>query len=465
MSHAQALGAFAARLRFEDLPPTVVEHAKRHLLDTLGVGLLGATQTMPRRALDAILAIPGSRGAIPVWGGSVGLTAPHAAMANGAACHVLDYDDTHTAGIVHGSAILTPVVLAMGEELDVTGAQLIAAFVAGWEVAARVGLAARGSIHHRGWHTTSVAGVFGATVAAAKLLGCSEEQLVHAIGLAGSQAFGINEYQTNGSSSKILHTGWAAHAGIVAAYLARADMTGPLTVFEGAMGLLAVYGDPDKVAPAELAAELGERWETTRVSIKPYPCCHFLHAFIDCARALRQRGVAPADIDHILCVVPEIEVALVCEPVALKRAPISPYAAKFSLPFAIAAALIDGEVGHRTFTDDSIARPDALSLAARVNYRVAAPGETTFPRYFPGQFTAVLRDGRAIEERLDVNWGTPENPMPREAVEAKFRDNACGLLPAEQVEALLQAVWSLEHRRAGDLGALTALAPPQRKRA
>src|SRR5262245_49300929 len=107
MTHAQVLGAFAARLRFEDLPPAVVEHAKRHLLDTLAVGLLGAAQTMPRRALEGILAIPGSGGAIPVWGGSVRLTAPHAAMANGTACHVLDYDDTHTAGIVHGSAIIT----------------------------------------------------------------------------------------------------------------------------------------------------------------------------------------------------------------------------------------------------------------------------------------------------------------------------------------------------------------------
>jgi 2-methylcitrate dehydratase PrpD len=463
--HAQLLSRFATELRHDELPPAVVESAKRHLLDAIGVGLRGAAERMPGCALEGIAAVPGSQGAVPVWGRDVRLAAPYAAMANGVASHVLDFDDTHTAGIVHGSAILAPVVLALGDELDCSGEQIVAAFVGGWEVAARVGLAAHGSIHQRGYHTTSIAGVFGAAVAAGKLLGLSQEQMAHAIGLAGSQASGINEYQTNGSSAKIVHTGWAAHAGIIAAYLARAGMTGPLTVFEGGMGLLRAYGDPAKVDPAELSADLGERWEMTRVSIKPYPCCHFLHAFIDCARALKARRVQPDDVAEIECVVPEIEIALVCEPVALKRSPMSPYAAKFSLPYAVATALVDGEVGHRTFTEASIGRKSVLELAARVQYRVAAPGETTFPRYFPGWLRVSLRDGSRLEERLDVNWGTPENPLPRETIEQKFRDNARSLLPAEQIERLMAVLWSIERNNLREVGALTVPAVPLRKRA
>jgi 2-methylcitrate dehydratase PrpD len=376
-------------------------------------------------------------------------------MANGMACHVLDFDDTHTAGIVHGSAILAPVVLCLGAELKASGGRMVEAFVLGWEVAARVGLAARGTIHDRGYHTTSIAGVFGAAAAAGKLLNLSESQMVHAIALAGSQASGINEYQANGSSSKILHTGWAAHAGIVAAYLARAGMTGPPSIFEGSMGLLKVYGDPHNLAPEQLAADLAERWEMTRVAIKPYPCCHFLHAFIDCARALKDKGITPADIAAIECIVPQIEVALVCEPLAAKRIPMSPYAAKFSLPYAVAAALIDGKVSHRTFTTEAVTRRQVLDLAARVNYRIAAPDETMFPRYFPGWFKATLQDGRCLEERIDVNLGTPENPLSRAALEAKFRDNATMVLPATQVETLLSQLWSLEQHAAFDLAEYT----------
>src|ERR1700730_9605037 len=125
MSYSQSLGQFVASLRFEKLPPAVVESAKRHLLDTIGVGLLGASQPMPKNALSGIVATPVSAGQIQVWATEMRLAAPYAAMANGIACHVLDFDDTHTAGIVHGSAILAPVVLAMGEHLNLSGRQVI----------------------------------------------------------------------------------------------------------------------------------------------------------------------------------------------------------------------------------------------------------------------------------------------------------------------------------------------------
>jgi 2-methylcitrate dehydratase PrpD len=242
-------------------------------------------------------------------------------------------------------------------------------------------------------------------------------------------------------------------------------MTGPLSIFEGSMGLLQVYGDAARVAPAALTGGLGERWEMTRVGIKPYPCCHFLHAFIDCARSLKAAGLKPDDIAGIECMVPEIEVALVCEPLEFKRVPISPYAAKFSLPYAVAAALIDGEVSHRTFTAEAVTRPAALELAARVAYRVTAPEETTFPRYFPGWLKASLRDGSCLEQRIDINLGTPENPLSRLALEQKFRDNASAVLPAAQVEQLLASVWSLEQCSAYEIGELMRVKPRSVRRA
>lgn len=465
MAYAETLARFVAGLRFEDLPPQVVECAKRHLLDAVGVGLLGAHQRMPRNALSGIAAVPGAAGRVQVWGTDRTLAAPYAAMANGIACHVLDFDDTHTAGIVHGSAILAPLLLALGEEHDLPGSHLLAAFVAGWEVAARVGVAARGTIHQRGYHTTSVAGVFGAAVAAGKALGHSQEQLMHAMGLAGSQAAGINEYQINGSSSKILHTGWAAYSGIMAAYLARAGMTGPLTVFEGAAGVLATHGDRQKAEPSDLVKDLGSVWETARVSIKPYPCCHFLHAFIDCALQLRRQGVDASAIEEIEAVVPEVEVPFICEPAALRARPVTAYIAKFSLPMTVSAAIIDGTVGHETFTDAYLARADVRELSSRVKYRVAAPGETTFPKYFPGWLRMRVRDGRMLEQRLDINRGAPENPLSRAAVEQKFRDNARGILSPLAMDSLMQAVASLEHASSRSLGKLTSRVGAERKTA
>jgi 2-methylcitrate dehydratase PrpD len=435
----------------------VIESAKRHLLDTLGVGLMGATQPMPRNALKGISAIPGSAGSAHAWGSDIKLAPPYAAMANGISAHVLDFDDTHTTAIVHGSAIIAPTVLAIGEHLNASGRDILTAFVAGWEVAARVGLAAQGSMHQRGYHTSSVAGIFGAAAAAGKLLGLTQEQLTFAIGLAGSQASGINEYQSNGSSSKILHTGWAAYSGIVAAYLAQAGMTGPLTVFEGRLGFFNAYALRERLKLDELTAGLGERWETNNISIKPYSCCHFGHAFIDCAKQLSEKGLTPSDVEYVECVVADIQVAMVCEPAELKCRPDSPYAAKFSLPFMVAAALSDGKVGHETFSPENIARPDLLDLAGRVGYRVAAPNELTFPRYFPGWLRVKAKGGREFEERMDINLGTPENPMSQSAIEEKFRDNAGVAVDGAQTERLISSVAALERTNAVTLGTLMGL--------
>lgn len=445
------LAEFSSGLRCENIPSQALEAARRHMLDTFGVAIRGRVHPTAAHSLAGLEALGGSLGSVCVWGSTRTLSAAVAALANGVAAHVLDFDDTHTDAIVHGSAVVVPAVMALGEELDVGGEDLLAAFVAGWEVAARVGLASRGSFHRRGFHTTSIAGVFGAAAAASRLLRLTPEQTTHALGLAGSQASGINEYLSNGSSAKCFHTGWSAHAGIVAASLARSGMTGPASVFEGRDGLLRAYGDRDQSDVAALDGGLGSRWEMTRVSIKPYPCCHFAHAFIDCVGALSAKGIAAEEIASLECVVPEIELALICEPFDKKLRPDTPYAAKFSLPFLLAARIIQGRIDHSTFDAQNVSRADILQLAARVRYRVAKPDETPFPSTFPGWVEATLADGRFLVERLDVNAGHPGNPLSLEQVTAKFRDNSVEALGVEGVERLIAATRSLPGTSAAEL--------------
>ncbi len=460
MGHAALrLARFAAGLRASDLPAEVLAAARRHLLDTFGVAVRGRAHENAARALEAVAAIDGAAGRVGVWGSSRRLAAPYAALANGVAAHVLDFDDTHTDSIVHGSAIVAPVVMALAEQRAASGADMVAAFVAGWEVAARVGLAARGSFHQRGFHTTSIAGVFGAAAAAARLLQLSPEQAAHALGLAGSQAAGINEYLSNSSSSKCVHAGWSAHAGIVAASLAAAGMTGPQSVFEGRDGVLRAYGLADATDPRALDAGLGERWESTRVSIKPYPCCHFAHAFVDCAGALLAKGVRAESIVAIECVVPAIEQPLICEPWEEKLRPATPYAAKFSLPFLLAARIADGSISHATFLEANLGREALLALAAKVRYRLAAEGETPFPRTFPGWIEATLADGRRVVERLDVNAGHPDHPLPMEQVAAKFRDNADAALGEAPAQRLVALVAALPRAAPADIAACLSPAP------
>lgn len=451
-SAAANLARFVASLRFDDLPGHVVDAARRHVLDTLGVAMRGGSHPVARNALQSLDAVDGAAGDVAVWGSTRGRAAPYAALVNGIACHVLDFDDTHTDAIVHGSAIIVPVVLALAQQRNLGGVDIVTAFVAGWEVAARVGLASRGTFHRRGFHTTSIAGVFGAAAAAARILALDAERTTHALGLAASQAAGINEYLSNGSSAKSLHTGWSAHAGIIAATMAGAGMTGPASVFEGRDGLLRTHGERAEVDVSALDAELGTRWETTRISIKPYPCCHFAHAFIDCIPRLQQRGMDQANVASLMCVVPKIEVPLICEPAADKRNPASAYAAKFSLPFLLASRLVDGVIDHRSFVTANLARPDLLALAERVTYRVAADRETPFPRTFPGWVEATLNDGRRIIERMDVNAGHPDNPLASDDLHAKFVDNARDALGAAHAESVASLVNALPRTSAADLG-------------
>ena len=464
---ALKLAEFAAALRFDALPADVIDAARRHLLDTVGVAIRGRAHPNARNSLRAMEAVDGAAGTVAVWGSERELSTGYAALVNGIACHVLDFDDTHTDAIVHGSAIIAPVVLALGEQQKASGGELIVAFVAGWEVAARVGLASRGTFHQRGFHTTSIAGVFGASAAAARLLGLSAERTAHALGLAGSQASGINEYLSNSSSAKCMHTGWSAHAGIIAATMAQAGMTGPMTVFEGRDGLLRTHGEHNEADVEALAADLSTRWETTRVSIKPYPCCHFAHAFVDCVGTLVSRGVKASNVVSLECVVPQTEVALICEPRAGKVKPETPYAAKFSLPFLLAAKLVDGAIGHQTFEGENLARQDLLGIAARVTYRIASPDETPFPKTFPGWVDATLTDGRRIVERIEINAGHPDNPLSIEDVRAKFTSNTVSAMGHAGAKRLAALIMALPETSAVDLsGALSATpsSVPQLKR-
>jgi 2-methylcitrate dehydratase PrpD len=454
-SASETIAGFGAELRFDALPDAVVAKVKLHVLDLLGVALAASSMDFAAAIATVARGMGGPPEATAIGLGER-VPAPWAALVNGTLAHGLDYDDTHAEAVVHVSAAAVPAALAACEAAHGDGRGFLTALALGMEVSVRLGLVAPGAFHDRGFHPTGVCGAFGAALIAGKLAGLGAAPLADALGVAGSQAAGLLEFLTDGTSVKRVHPGWAAHSGVVAARLAAAGVTGPHGVFDGRFGLFRSHLGAGEWNLAALTDALGRRWHLLDISLKPYPCCHMNHAFIDCAAALQTaHALVPEAIEEVECFIHPREVPVVCEPAATKRAPQNDYDAKFSLPYAVASQLVRGHVAIDDFTDAAIGDPAVRALMARVVYREDAGND--YPRYFPGWMRVRLRDGRVLEHREPINRGHAERPLTEDAVRTKFLRNAALAIPADAAEAVMAAVASLEQARD-----LTRLAAPLR---
>jgi len=452
LTTTEALADFAAGLRRADLPEPVVAAARRHLLDVVGVALAASTQPFARMALQAARALGGG-GDGAVIGFSERLPPVWSALVNGALAHGLDYDDTHEEGVVHVSCTVAPAALAAAEMHGASGTRFLTALVLGMETAVRLGRAAPGAFHDRGFHPTGVCGAFAATVTAGALAGLPAPRLVDALGLSGSMASGLMEFLTDGTWAKRLHPGWAAHAGLVAARLGAEGFTGPRAVLEGRFGFYRSHLGESGWDAASITVDLGRRWHLLELGLKPYPACHMTHAFIDCAASLRaEPGVTPDAVAAIECFIHPREMPIVCEPRAAKLAPQTDYDAKFSLPYTVACMLVRGHVDLGDFSPAAIADPAVLDVARRV--ACLPDPQADYPRTFPGRLRLILRDGRALERDEPVNRGSHDRPLSHDEVRAKYTANARCALPAAQVDALAAAIDGIDG--AADVSALAA---------
>lgn len=453
MTAAQRLAAFTTGLTLDDIPANVAEHAKLHLLDTLGCGLAAHALDIAAEGRTAMSELGGEAQAT-VIGLETFLPGANAAFANAMLCHGLDFDDTHSDSVSHVSTVTCPAALAAGEAGGRSGRDVLAAIVGANEVVTRLGMAASGEFHRRGFHPTAICGVFGATAAAARLRGLDAERATSALGIAGSMASGVFAYLEDGTPTKPIHPGWAAHGGVLAARLAQLGAEGPPSVIEGKFGLYHAYlaAEQGEVDIEAQLADLGSRWETPRIAYKPYPACHFMHGSLG-ATAEAAAGLSPDDIEEIVVTVPAAGVSLVLEPADSKVAPRSEYEGKFSLQYSAAAMIVHGRVGISTYSDEAIADPRVLDLARKVRYETK--DYDTYPAAFPGGVRIRTKSGRTIEVDFPYQRGGPENPLSSDEVRAKFRENASLALSDETLEELEGAILTLEEQ--DDLTA--ALAP------
>ena len=456
MGPTEALARFAVETDGRSLPAPVVHAARRAVLDCVGVALAGAPEPCARIVAAQVLDQGGPAESV-IWGaGAARTSAQHAARANGTAAHALDYDDYIVSMPGHPSVPILPAVVAAGERLGASGAEVLAAFVVGFEVEAKLGAASGQEAFDVGWHPTSTLGVLGATAAVGRLVGLDVDRMRHALGLAVSMAGGVR--QNFGSMAKPFHVGRAAESGILAADLARRGFTASPTAIEAEFGYWDMFAGAVNRDGDALAGGLGRPFAvaTPGVNYKAWPCCGSTFGAVDAALQVAG-GLAEPDVERVL-----VDVPYTAPLVLIHHRPTTPLAAKFSLEYCVAAALLDGRVGLAHFTEAAVRRPDLQALLRRVDSRVpdgwqkgAGPWKQGH-----GRVEVRLRDGGVRTGVTSAPKGDAANPLNDQELEAKFLECGAIALGEARTATALDLVRSFE--RLPDVRRLTeALAVPE----
>ncbi|AVG39486.1 MmgE/PrpD family protein [Achromobacter insolitus] len=443
------LAAFAANLRYEDIPAPVLRRAEDLLLDCLASILAGASA----RAVQAIDRYAAAMG--PADGPSEVLitrrrTTPlFAAMVNAAAAHVVEQDDVHNGSVFHPAAVVFPPALAVAQALGRSGRDLLVASVAGYEVGIRVG-EFLGRSHYKIFHTTGTAGTLAAAVTTGRLLNLSAEEMLHALGSAGTQAAGLWEFLRDAADSKQLHTAKAAADGITAAYLAREGFTGARHILEGPQGMAA--GMSTDADPSRLCDRLGERWALAETSFKFHASCRHTHPAADALQqALRDNNLTEADIERVVAHVHQGAID-VLGPVVN---PQTVHQSKFSMGTVLALIARQGRAGLAEF-DAGLDDPGVATFRGKVEMELDPEVDGAYPQRWIGKVTVYTRDGRKLHGRVDEPKGDPGNTLSRAEIEDKtlslgrYADAAT----EQELHGLIAAIWNLE--KAEKMGMLLA---------
>jgi 2-methylcitrate dehydratase PrpD len=431
----QRLAKFCVDTRFEDLPPALVEQAKRHILDTFGATLAGADSEVAKTARQVF---EDETGDTLVWSTRQRVGAAQAAMLNGIAAHALELDDT--GGCDHSGAVVLPAVMAAVSMAGqpVSGREFITAVVIGYEVGRRVLEACGGYSAHNGagWHSTATCGVFGAAAASARIFRLNAGQTLSALGIAGSFSGGLWAFIHDGSQSKKLHSGRAAEGGLLAARFAQQGISGPTKLFEDVWGGFLQTLASANSTPEALDADLGAVWKLARCSIKPYASCRGTHSAIDALGLLLDQLNVPVDQ------VEDIQVSLCSflKDMCGGQDVGTLAAAQMSLAYALAARLVHGHCRLQAYDDEARNDPRIVQWMSRIRLEVDPLLSED------GEPVVTLRtvDGRQASLCVEVPLGAPGNPLSDGLLAEKFFSLAMRVMPREQAEGLLEQLWRIE---------------------
>lgn len=432
---SETLAKFIRGMSYEDLSDEVIEFTKLCILDWAGSALAGKSEPPVQMMREMVQEMGGTCQASLVTGGQS--SALHAALVNGAASHVVEMDDIHRTSIIHAGTVVIPAALSIAEWKRMSGKDLITAIVLGYEVCYRIGEAVSPS-HYTFWHSTATCGTFGAAAATAKLLNLQENQIIDALGSAGTQAAGLWEFIVDGAMSKQLHPAKSAMNGVLAALLAEKGFTAAHKILEGDRGFFqAMSEDYDSTA---VTGGLGSTFKILENSFKVHASCRHTHPAIDLMLdVIQERKIKSEDIAHILVQTYQVALNITDNP-----HPETVYAAKFSLQYCTAHALVTGKAGMADFTDDSLRDPEIRDLMKKVTINVDDNIDSLYPEKWAARVEIKLMNGEIIRKQTDYPKGDPENPASVDELVDKFRSLAASSLPEERQERYIERVMNLE---------------------
>ena len=432
------LAAFAASLRFPDIPAPVIRKAEELLVDWFASTVAGHGARPVEGITRFVLAMGPQTGASEVIIKRTSSSPYLAAMANAAASHMAEQDDVHNGSVFHPGPVGFPAALAVAQAIGASGQQLLTAAVAGYEVGIRVG-EFLGRSHYKVFHTTGTAGTLAAAAAVGQLLGLDAQQMQHAFGSAGTQSAGLWEFLRTAADSKQLHTAHAAAAGLMAAYLARDGFTGAAQIFEGPQGMAA--GMSSDADPAKLTDGLGRRWATAETSFKYHACCRHTHPAADALlQVMQAHQLQPTDLARVVAHVHQGAID-VLGPV---REPSTVHQSKFSMGTTLALAARFGHAGlsefEQHFLDES-----TRALRDRVEMELDVEVDGAYPQRWIGKVTVSTTDGRVLHGRVDEPKGDPGNTLSRDEIAAKALRLAAfsGGATAPEMQAAVNALWAV----------------------
>jgi 2-methylcitrate dehydratase PrpD len=429
-----------SRWRYEDLPPAVVDTAKRFLIDTLGV-IGGARRAPGVQEVHARLGKWESGGSATALLTGQRLSPPSAALANGTAAHALDFDDQHDPARVHTNCVVLPALLATAEDAaPILGKDFLLALVIGAELHARLGLACYNSLG-KGWHPTMVHGTPSAAIACGRLLGLKDEALGNALGMAYHQTSGSAQSMRDGALSKRIGAGFAARAAVLGAFLGADGLSSTRNTFQGSAGLIPLY-ERDEFRESELMGGLGEQWRVLEYSFKPHPCCRCNHTAIGIGIDLYNDGLRAADVESAEILLGEVNWMTVGG--AYEAARNDPVHAQFNAAYCFARALTDGRVDLDSFRRPAITDAPIPETVARIDVRTDPSIDKTAIE--PARILLRTKDGRTLEIYRDAMKGSPADPLSDAALVDKFRTCLRFGLDASpaQSDRLLTAIRNLD---------------------
>ena len=438
MTLSKQLANYIVQMNYEQIPKPVIEFTKLCILDYYASLLKGIHEQPPQIIEEVVRLLGGNEQATAASGYRTTIT--NATLINGGASHVIELDDIHKASIVHAATVIMPAAIAVAEWQKCSGKELLTAIIAGYEVAFRIGEAVTPA-HYYFFHNTATVGTFGATAAVCKLLNCTESQIVHALGSAGTQAAGLWEFIEDGAMSKQLHPGNAGVNGIISTLLALQGFTGASKILEGKRGFLeAMVKTYDQ---QKITEQLGETFKITENAFKIHASCRHTHAAIDLALQLAERN----DFKSIQSI--EVKTYEAAAEITNNNNPTTIYAAKFSMQFCVALALSYKNCGYDAFNAKTLNDPSICKLMTIINVTIDPTITEQYPEVWGTKLVIQFQDG--TEEILETKYpkGDPENPLTKKDFIEKFSE-LCPL-PQEKQEEMIRVILAFENYEVKDL--------------